>query len=547
MGRIKKLYTIFLALILLYVISTTSFQSTLTFSLKDSNDTTPEIMANLDIYENDNDFTSAKNITLNSLQERSISTIDDVDFVSFTLDSFYSIEIETTGSLGDTRLWVYDEYHNQIGFDDDGGVNLFSKLSYGIFKYGQYFIKIDEFGNDNEITNYNLTISAELTVDPFENDDVPANTLPIALNYDYERSLYPIGDIEYFRFSIVVSFNVTLEITGTDGDTEMRVCTDPDFPIATEVAYDNDGGVGGFSKIVLTNLAPATYYILIWEYGNNNAILDYTLHTSGTTDYAEDLDGPEIIVDDPYPSTTSSSEIILTATVTDFSGIDYVYLHHKLNSESWEITEMIRDYVVYFGISISPLDVGDTFSYYFTAYDKSIYHHMTTEDNSSNYYNFVVTSNDPLDPLEKDESLNYAKYISLNSTSDRRIHPIGDIDYCLFELDDKYNIEIETAGLSGDSVIDLYHENLTLISVNDNSGVDLFSKIIETLDAGNYTIKIVENGSDEVIISYSITLTAYEIHEIHEYTIRLSLSLTLIVIISIILLTKNYWKRKMKK
>ena len=104
MGRIKKLYTIFLALILLYVISTTSFQSTLTFSLKDSNDTTPEIMANPDIYENDNDFTSAKNITLNSLQERSISTIDDVDFVSFTLDSFYSIEIETTGSLGDTRL-----------------------------------------------------------------------------------------------------------------------------------------------------------------------------------------------------------------------------------------------------------------------------------------------------------------------------------------------------------------------------------------------------------------------------------------------------------
>jgi len=106
---------------------------------------------------------------------------------------------------------------------------------------------------------------------------------------------------------------------------------------------------------------------------------------------------------------------------------------------------------------------------------------------------------------------------------------------------------IETSGTSGDTVLFLNDENLTLITVNDNSGVDSFSKIILTLDTGNYTIRIVENGDNAVINSYLITLTAYEIREIHAFPIQLSSSVALIVFISTILLSNNDWKRKMKK
>ncbi|MHA1552008.1 MAG: hypothetical protein ACTSQC_08690 [Candidatus Heimdallarchaeaceae archaeon] len=305
-----------------------------------------------DIYENDDDFSSAKNISINTLQERSISTVDDVDYVLFTLDSFYSIEIETTGYTGDTRLWVFDYNHNQIGFDDDSGSEQFSVLSYGVFKPGYYFIKVDEFGNDDTIDNYNLTLSATLLEDPYEDDNTAANALQIVLNYDYQRSLYPVGDLEIFFFTILVSYNITLEITGTNGDTEMRLCTDPDNDIATEIAYDDDSGINGFSKIVQSNLAAMTYYIKIWEFGNNNTIMNYTLHTTGTTDFGEDLEGPVITVYDPFPSTSSSSEIILTADVTDVSGIDSVQLHYKLNDNPWETKDMINDMVFTFGVSV---------------------------------------------------------------------------------------------------------------------------------------------------------------------------------------------------
>ncbi len=548
MGRKKDLYTIFLGLFLLYAITTTPFQSTLTFSLRDSNDTTPEIMAAPDIYEDDNDFTSAKNITLNSLQERSISTIDDVDYVMFTLESFYSIEIETAGTSDDTRLWVFDYNHNQIAFDDDGGFDKFSKLTFGIFKPGYYYIKVDEFGNDNEIESYNLTLSATLIADPIVSDDLPADSVFIILNYNYERSLYPAGDWDYFAFTISFEYNVTLEITGTDGDTVMSLFTDPGDEINSEIdRNDNWTVVNGFSKIVQNNLPPGVYYIKIWEYWDSNEVLNYTLHTTGTSDYDVDLEGPEITVFAPFPSTFSSSEIILTASAMDASGIDSVQLHYKLNDASWETIDMIHDMVEYFGICIGPLEVGDDFSYYVTAIDNSPDNFLTTEDNSGLYYNFIVSSNDVFDPLEKDDSLKYARGIDINSTIDRRIFPVGEVDYCTFYLIDEYNIVIETSGTSGDTVLFLYDENLTQITVNDNSGVDSFSKIILKLDTGNYTIRIVENGDDEVIISYSITLTAYEIQEIHEFTIQLSLSVILLVFVSTILLSKNEWKRKLKK
>ncbi len=546
MIRKKELRIIILTLFLLYAISTTSFQSTLTSSFTSNNDTTHEIMATPDIYETDNDFASAKNITLNSLQERSISSVDDVDYVLFTLDSFYSIEIETTGVSGDTRLWIFDYNHNQVAFDDDGGINKFSKLSFGIFKAGHYFIKIDEFGNDDEIDNYNLTLSATLIVDPYF-DETPHDSFSIVLNYNYERSLYPVGDVDYFTFTILLEYNITLETSGTSGDTVMSLFTDPDNEGTSEITRNDDGGINQFSKIILTNLDPGTYYIKIWEWGDNEVVLNYTLLTLGTSDYGIDSEGPEIVVSAPFPSTSSSSEIILSISATDASGIDSVQLHYKLNDDSWKTIDMIHDVFVYYGICIGPLEVGDNFTYYFTAYDNSTNNFLTTSDNSGLYYNFIVSSNDIFDPLEKDDSLKYARSIDINSTIDRRIFPVGEVDYCTFNLDEEYNIVIETSGTSGDTVLFLYYENLTYITVNDNSGVDSFSKIVMTLEPGNYTIRIVENGDDEVINNYSITLTVYEMPEIHEFTIQSTLSITMIFIISTLFLSKNDWKRKMKK
>ncbi|MHA1280181.1 MAG: DNRLRE domain-containing protein [Candidatus Helarchaeota archaeon] len=115
-----------------------------------------------DIYEPDNDYSSAKTIIPGETQTHSIQPVGDVDWVKFTLDSTSDVVIETSGNSGDTRLYLYDSNLNQIAFDDDSGAGYFSKIIVNDLSPGTYYVKIDEYGNNNEISSYNI----DLTVTP---------------------------------------------------------------------------------------------------------------------------------------------------------------------------------------------------------------------------------------------------------------------------------------------------------------------------------------------------------------------------------------------
>ncbi|MHA1802302.1 MAG: hypothetical protein ACTSWJ_11240, partial [Candidatus Heimdallarchaeaceae archaeon] len=93
-------------------------------------------------------------------------------------------------------------------------------------------------------------------------------------------------------------------------------------------------------------------------------------------------------------------------------------------------------------------------------------------------------------------------------------------------------------------VLYLYDENLTLLAINDNSGVDSFSKITIILESGVYIVKIVENGYDEVIPEYNVTLLAYEIVQIPEYNFKVVLTLTSIYVVLILMFNKSLKRKK---
>ena len=94
------------------------------------------LTATPDIYEDDNDFSTAKEITINTIQNRSISSIDDEDYVKFVLDTYATIEIETNGTFGDTRMWLFTYIETLLYFDDDGGSNQFSLISADLLSVG---------------------------------------------------------------------------------------------------------------------------------------------------------------------------------------------------------------------------------------------------------------------------------------------------------------------------------------------------------------------------------------------------------------------------
>jgi len=115
----------------------------------------------IDIYEPDNTYSQASTMFLDTLQEHhSILPEYDIDWVTFNITSVpVSVVIETSGSSGDTRMWLYDSSGtNQLAYNDDSGSGLFSRITYIITQTGQYYIKIDEYGNNQVIADYQLSL-----------------------------------------------------------------------------------------------------------------------------------------------------------------------------------------------------------------------------------------------------------------------------------------------------------------------------------------------------------------------------------------------------
>lgn len=122
-----------------------------------------------DGYEPDNNSAAASAITAGVQQAHSIVPAADVDWFTFTLTKTSSATLQTSGTAGDTQLWLYDAYLVQISSDDDAGDSTWSKITAPSLAPGTYFVKVDEYGNNNEIYPYYLDLTAVSLPDPPEN------------------------------------------------------------------------------------------------------------------------------------------------------------------------------------------------------------------------------------------------------------------------------------------------------------------------------------------------------------------------------------------
>jgi pimeloyl-ACP methyl ester carboxylesterase len=116
-----------------------------------------------DAYEPDDTAGQASLITSGESQEHSIVPVGDVDWVTFALGTMSGVILETNGASGDTRMWLYDDTLNQVEFNDDGGDGLFSYIdrtcSSDALPTGTYYVAIDEYGNNSEISAYTLSFT----------------------------------------------------------------------------------------------------------------------------------------------------------------------------------------------------------------------------------------------------------------------------------------------------------------------------------------------------------------------------------------------------
>lgn len=120
-------------------------------------------IAAIDEYEPDDTYSQANWIYDGSPQAHSIVPTGDVDWVKFSLGSESAVVIETSGASGDTQMWLYDGSLSQLEFNDDGGSGHFSRIDrvceVDSLLPGTYYVAIDEYGNDDQIADYSLTLT----------------------------------------------------------------------------------------------------------------------------------------------------------------------------------------------------------------------------------------------------------------------------------------------------------------------------------------------------------------------------------------------------
>lgn len=241
-----------------------------------------------DNFEPDNNSIQAKTISNGVIQTHSIYPVGDQDWVVFSLTGDTGVTLETSGVSGDdTRMWLYNSSLTELAFNDDIDLqngNYFSRLerqcNSNPLSAGTYYVKVDEYNNNDTIASYNLALILTPCVDVYEPDNNSGQAKSITSGNPQTHSIQPANDQDWVTFTLNSDSMVILETSGGSGDTRMWLYNDS----LNELEFNDDSGVGYFSYIdrLCGNdpLPSGSYYVKIDEFGNNHEIPNYTLSMS---------------------------------------------------------------------------------------------------------------------------------------------------------------------------------------------------------------------------------------------------------------------------
>jgi sulfatase modifying factor 1 len=113
------------------------------------------------------------------------------------------------------------------------------------------------------------------------------------------------------------------------------------------------------------------------------------------------------------------------------------------------------------------------------------------------------------DSFEPDNDYSHAASITTDGQAQSHsIEPAGDEDWLIFTIEALSDVVIETNGVSGDTAMWLYNEQIVELSYDDDNGVGSFSKIQTSLSTGTYYVRIKEYNDKAIISEYFVSVLA---------------------------------------
>jgi hypothetical protein len=240
------------------------------------------VIPTADSYEPDNEIDAAKRIGFRNngvgegnqhgrdnknIQHHSIYAAGDIDFVRFGLGRANWVRMETLGSQNpDTVMALSFSNGTLLAINDDKASNeLTSKIEACLPSGDWRGIAIAYSANDT--FEYDWAVDVEHPC-LFENEPngalATANSIVAGETMNGIHTFSPVGDNDFFKFTLTEAALVVLETSGYDifdVDTTLDVYNSA----GTHIAADEDGGDGFLSRIEV-QLQPGTYYVNVWSF-----------------------------------------------------------------------------------------------------------------------------------------------------------------------------------------------------------------------------------------------------------------------------------------
>ena len=194
----------------------------------------------------------------------------DEDFFVLNARSGVGYMFETHTGF-DTVMELYDEDGYEIGYDDDGGVDVASRLTWTAGYSGNHYLKVRAY-EASDSGHYQLSLTQIRIVQDDHGDDI-RNATPLRSNEIILGNIQE-DDQDFFEIAVRRDSFYIFE-TEADFDTTIQLLDDS----GREVGFDDDGGVDGASYLEWIAPSDGVYFIVVAGY-DYYSIGEYVLYIS---------------------------------------------------------------------------------------------------------------------------------------------------------------------------------------------------------------------------------------------------------------------------
>ena len=223
------------------------------------------------------------------------------DYYDFYAEAGDSVLIELTSDEFDTFLFLYGPDDNEKANTEDQPGSRYSWIGQRIQEAGLYTIEVTSY-NSLTTGSYDLSlnfITEAAALNPEDDgggsgDDISEpNDIwtdaygPLVSGQTIEAYIGSSDDVDWFYFTIDRSRQVTIDLNSLPGDYDMKLWDEySEDPLAVSEFPDQSD-----ESIVMNDLAPATYWIVIYPYNTYSESDSYELTLYLDEPYTPPVDG----------------------------------------------------------------------------------------------------------------------------------------------------------------------------------------------------------------------------------------------------------------